>query len=167
MTVIDDLLPYVRLELGDISTPYRYLDSWIQSSLRAATIALHRFLYNKYLIDSDTDDIIRNTDYPLWYYSESAYGVIEPQDQRLFILMASIILAKGDLENHAWNIGSWKDYEISYSNIAAGRTKDTVLGRLYDELYYLVTPPTKKLASTRKGSLPGFIGNTYERKTKY
>jgi hypothetical protein len=81
--------------------------------------------------------------------------------------MASIIILEGSLENNAWNLGSWRDAEISYSNIESGRVRDLNIKRLWDELMSLITPPTKKLARTTRGELPGYKNNVYEQKGKY
>jgi hypothetical protein len=81
--------------------------------------------------------------------------------------MSAITVLSGDLENNAWNISSWKDAEISYSNIESGKVKNDFIKRLWDELMYLLTPPSKKLAGTRKGSLPGYLNNTYEKTTDF
>lgn len=164
-TVIDSLIPYIRVRLGDISSPYRYEDSWISSAVRAAVVLLERYNYNKYIISTSTNDIIRNPYFTSWYYSESEVGVLEPQDVSIFVTASTLIISQGDLESNAWNVGSWKDFEISYSNISAGKHKNDNISRLWDELHNLITPPTKRLATPRKGSLPGYLGNKYETDT--
>jgi hypothetical protein len=164
--VIEELIPYVRVKIGDFSSPYRYESDWIRSAIRAASITLQQYLHNKYLLDEDTDDIIRNTEYSPWYYAESQSGVLEYQDKNLYIVMSAIIMLQGDLENNAWNLASWKDFEISYTNMESGRTQSKILDNLWNELYSLITPPTKRLAQPRKSSLPGFLRNRYETNTK-
>jgi hypothetical protein len=57
--------------------------------------------------------------------------------------------------------------EISYSNIESGRVRDTNIKRIWDELTSLLTPPTKKLATPIKGSMPGYLNNDYEKKGKF
>jgi len=165
MTVISDLITPVRTKVGDRSSPYRCADEWIESAIQVAHLQLQRYIYNKYLLDA-TPDIVRNTEYSPWYYTEAEVGVIEPQDESLYITMTAIVLVQGDLEANAWNIGSWKDFEISYSNIAAGKHVDANLNRLWGELEALITPPTKRLVTPRKQSLPGFKDNKFETKTR-
>ena len=90
--------------------------------------------------------------------------MIENSDERIIILMASIIIKGGSLEENSWNVGSWRDAEIYYSSIESNRAKTVSLRRDMDELKDLITPPTRKLAGAKKGSLPGYLNNLYERK---
>jgi hypothetical protein len=70
--------------------------------------------------------------------------------------MASLIILGGSLENNAWNIASWKDAEISYSNITGGKIMQDSVQRRWDELNSRLLSPNKRLARPLKGSLPGF-----------
>jgi hypothetical protein len=76
--------------------------------------------------------------------------------------MASILIKTGELENLSWNLGAWRDAEISYSNIEAGRRKDSSLVRDWKELTSILKPPQKRLASPGKSHLPGYINNPNE-----
>ena len=62
MTVISDLVPYVRTKVGDRSSPYRYEDAWVEDSIQVAHMLLQRYIYNKYLYDDATSDIVRNSE---------------------------------------------------------------------------------------------------------
>lgn len=160
------LLPQLRLRLGDTTeTSYRYTDEWLMISLQSAVKNLQRFWNYKYLIDN-SNEVYRNPNSSLFLFDES-YGVIQPSDEYIIVLYATIIVLEGSLENSAWDAVSWKDAEISYSNLESYRTKDSNLKRLIDELKSLITPPTRKLAYTKKGSLPGYKNNPYEKSTEY
>ena len=81
--------------------------------------------------------------------------------------MASIIIKEGSLEDNSWAVGSWRDAEIGYSNIEGNRSKMGSIQRDWEELTNMLKPPVKRLAQPRKGSLPGYKNNIYERETKY
>lgn len=154
------LIPHLRLVLGDLNpASYRYTTEWLKISLLASVKSLGRWWKNRYLVDSN-DEVYRNTTVT---FADAEPPVLLPQDERPIILMAAIIVLEGSLENSAWNIASWRDNEIAYSNLEGGRIRDKGLTRLWDELMSLITPPTKKLASPLKGTLPGYLRNPYER----
>jgi hypothetical protein len=162
---IDFLITELRLFIGD-TTPatYRYTDTWLEIALLAAVKALGRWWSDRYLVDS-SELVYRNTTYTLW--EETSPPVIQQKDERVIILMAAIVILEGSLENSAWDLASWKDNEISFSNLEGGRIRNDRIGRLWDELKSLILPPTKRLAWTTKQSLPGYIGNTYERRGRH
>jgi len=146
-TDLNYLIPRLRLKLGDLDpASYKYLDEWLHASLIASVDALQRWWADKYQIDND----------------DRVSPDIERRDIQPIILMASIILKSGSLENFSWNVGSWRDAEISFSNIEGGRNKSESLRRDWEELTQLLPPPNKKLAGAVKGHLPGYIGNIDE-----
>jgi len=147
---LDYLIDGLRLHLYDIdSTSYRYADEWLLTSLVASVKTLMNWWDDKYLIDTD-NNVLRNTDLTFEYDSPP---IVEIQDERPIILMASIIIKRGTLENNAWDYGSWKDDEISVSNIEGSRAKQASLRDDWDELIGYITPPSKHLATTLKNSL--------------
>jgi len=158
-TTVTYLLPTLRLHLGDISTPYQYLDEWVELSLVTSVETLQRWWNYKYLV-SDTDEVYRNPKSTVFLFPEPP--VIQNSDERPIILMAGIIIKKGDLQNLSWNVGAWRDAEISYSNIEGSRGKQKGLQDDWDELTSLLTPPTKKLGYSKKQDLPGYKYNPYE-----
>jgi hypothetical protein len=150
-TNLDNLIMFVRLRSGDTKSPYRYLDSWIRTSLVAAVDKLGKWLKNKYLLDSNFN-VYRNPDYTNFTFSETDFGVIEPGDKDVIVLMATIILLEGSLENSAWNFVSWRDSEISFSNLEQSRARGDILSKLWDELYNTLKPPVKRLAGSKRGN---------------
>lgn len=166
-TTLNYLLPFLRLRLGDTdATAYRYLDEWLLSSLWLAIRNLQRWQDSKYLID-DLGNVTRNSLSTRFTTDEAVEGVIEKQDEYLIILFATYLTLEGSLENSAWDFGSWKDAEISYSNIEGGRVRTDMLKRLWEEITSLLLPPTKRLAGAIKNSLPGYIDNTNERTSRF
>src|SRR3970040_1981411 len=159
---ISYLVPHLRLFIGDISpATYRYIDEWLLVALKASVKVLGSWWpdRNKYLID-ESGLVYRNT---LVSFPEAEPPVILPDDERPIIVMETIIILEGSLENTAWNLVSWRDNEIAFSNLESGRMKDRNITRLWNELLYLINPPTKKLARAIKRSLPGYLTNQYER----
>lgn len=158
---MDYLIPSLRLQLGDInSESYRYTDAWLRTALVNGVKFLQKWWDNRYLIDTDYD-VYRNTAITFAFPSPP---IIQTQDERPIILASSIVIKEGSLEASSWNTGSWKDAEIAYSNIEGGKMKDSSLARDWDELTDLLKPPQKRLAHTKKGSLPGYLDNEYDRK---
>ncbi len=163
-TNLDYLADILRLNMGDIdSSSYRYIDVWIYTALVASVKALQSWWKNKYLIDIN-NDVERNTD--LTYQFDSP-PIVQYSDERPVILMAMIILKEGSLENSSWSIGSWRDNEISYSNIAGGKIKEGNIQRDWDELTSLVRPPKNRLVGASRQGLKGYKRNPYENSTKY
>jgi hypothetical protein len=162
---ISYLYDFLRLKTGDTTQPYRYTDAWLKVSLVLAIKSLQRYWRDKYLVDTITSEVYRNTDYQFWLFDESL-GIIESADEPIIVIMAAIIILEGSLENSAWDINSWRDAEISVSNIQSGVTRSDNIRRLIDELFSVVTPPTKKLARALKASLPGYLANDFEIETR-
>ena len=153
------LIPRLRLHLGDINPDnYRHLDEWLRLSLIVSVESLQTWWNYKYLID-DNNDVYRNSRIR---FLHSQPPVVQRGDIKPIILMAAIITKTGDLESLSWNVGAWRDAEISYSNIEVSRRKDETLERDWRELTSILKPPQKRLASTYKGHLPGFDRNPYE-----
>jgi len=75
-----------------------------------------------------------------YLFDEDSYGVLEQGDDQIIIIYAAIITAEGELEKNAWDLGSWKDAEISFSNIQSGKTSDDILIRWYNETKKLFSP---------------------------
>lgn len=144
-TDLNYLIPRLRLKLGDLNpSSYRYLDDWLHSALIGSVDALQRWWDDKYQIDENN----------------RVYPNILRRDVQPIILMACIIVKSGSLESFSWNVGSWRDAEISFSNIEGSRDKQESLKRDWDELNLLLTAPNKKLAGSVKGHLPGYTGTT-------
>lgn len=160
-TNLDFLIDFVRLRIGDINpSSYRYTDDWIRTGLVSSVEMLARWLNNKYLLDTDYN-IYRNPN-GYFIFPESEYGIIEPADKQVIVLMAAYIILEGSLENSAWDYVSWKDAEISFSNLESSRARNAILKSIWEELNALMKPPAKRLARTQKGHLPGYLGNDYE-----
>lgn len=159
-TNYDHLIDDLRLHLGDTdSTSYRYAEDWLRTALNMSLKALQRWWKSRYLLDTD-NQAYRNI---RSIFSETSPPVIENKDEIIIILMASIIIKGGSLESNAWNVGAWKDAEISYSNIQGGKMHEESIVRDWTQLLDLIKPPTKRLAKSVRASLPGYMKNEYDR----
>lgn len=166
-TNLDYLLPHLRFKLGDIdSTNYRYLDEWLLLALVGAIESLATRWNFKYLLEisGTTYDVYRNPSIPFQLPSPP---IVQQGDERPIVLMAAIMVKEGSMENASWSFGSWRDQEIYYSNIESSKAKDISLQRDLEELESIVGKARDRLAQPKKGSLPGYLGNDYERDTDY
>jgi hypothetical protein len=159
---ITDLREYIerlRLHLGDTNPDsYRYMDEWLGIALVSAAEALMPRWNYKYLLNTE-NDVYRNPNHTFLFPEPP---VIQRGDVRPVILMGSIIIKEGSLENQSWNFSSWRDAEIAFSNLEASRSKDRSLERDIEELNSILPERIKRLAQPTKGHLPGFKGNPYE-----
>lgn len=157
------LIPELRLTLGDTaSASYRYTDDWLKVALVAAVKKLGKWWRWKYLI-SEQGVVSRS---PYYTFDLESPPIIQTSDEAIIILMAAIIILQGSLENAAWNLASWRDAEIAYSNLESGRIRDANLQRFWNDLTTLLKPPSKRLAWSVGYPLPGYQDNEYENKTK-
>ncbi len=161
-TTVTYLISELRTQLGDLdSTQYRYLDVWLESTLLGSVRTLQRWWNFRYLLN-ETNEVYRNPLRPLDFMMIEP-PVIQDSDVRPIILMASVIIKKGSLENYSWSLGSWRDAELAYSNLEGGRQKNDSLKQDWDELINLIPPPVKQIPFVRKMHLPGFTNNPYDR----
>jgi len=139
---LSELIPALRMKMGDINpTTYRYMDEWLLVSLQTSIKALARFWESKYLIDS-LGVVTRNELYTNFEFASPP--IIQVKDEWIIILMAAIIIKSGSLENAAWDLGSWRDAEQSYSNIASGDKMDASLKADWLELSGYIKVPMKR-----------------------
>jgi len=144
MSNLSYLIPILRVKLWDIAVPYRYTDEWLDIALIASIKALQRWWTNKYLVDSTNTTVSRNPDI---VFTLDEPPVIETSDERIVILMASIVVKEGTLENSAWSTNTWRDAEYYVSNIEGTKSRESGLKRDWDELLSLIKPPQKRLSS--------------------
>ena len=158
---LDNLIPILRLKIGDTNElEYRYTDEWLNIALTSGADSLTKWMNFKYLLD-DSNLIYRNPN-GTFIFDESTYGVLEPGDSIVFVIMAAYIILEGSLESSAWDYVSWKDAEISFSNLESSRARSRILESLWQELLAYLKPPSKRLARALKSSLPGYLNNEFE-----
>jgi hypothetical protein len=149
---VEYLIPTLRLRIGDIdSSKYRYMDEWLMIALVASVRSLERYWGSKYVI-TEGGVVTRNASYANFEFGESE-GVIQKKDEHIIVTKAALITLEGSLENSAWAIGSWKDAEISVSNIEAGKLRTETLRNLRAELDSLIKSPMKRLTKGSRATI--------------
>jgi hypothetical protein len=163
---VSTLIPLLRIKIGDLTpASYRYTDEWLTTALIASIRALWSPKYSV----TDLGVVTRQTQGMVFdptVDDETIVGTIVPRDHYPICVLAAIIILQGNLENSAWNLASWKDAEISFTNLEGGRIRDGNINRLFDELYSFIKPPSKKLAWGLGKPLPGYTYNVFENKTE-
>ena len=143
MSNLNYLIPGLRLSLWDVdSTAYRYTDAWLDASLITAVKSLQRWWRDRYLVDNVTGDTYRNPDI---IFVQAEPNVIENSDEMPLVLMATIIVKSGVLENNSWNVSTWRDAEYYVSNTEGGRAKEFSVKQDWDRLLMYLKPPQKRL----------------------
>jgi hypothetical protein len=110
------------------------------------------------LLDSDYN-VYRN---PNGVFIIPEPPIIEAADEDILVTMAAITLLEGTLANSSYDLASWKDAEIAFSNLESARSRDRTLDRLWNELTNTLLPPVKRLKKPIKQHLPGYLDNPYE-----
>ena len=153
MDTLEELYPTLRLKIGDITpASYRYLDEWLLVALTSAVKSLERYWGSKYLV-TDEGVISRNSLYLDFEFEEDDGGIIQRKDEDIIIIKAALMILEGSLENSAWDVGSWKDAEIAYSNISSGKLREGILKNLKAELDSLIKSPSKRLTRGSRSSI--------------
>lgn len=144
-----DLIPSLRVYLGDSEIPYEFSDATLLEALIESCKALMHYWSFRYLIDS-SDCVHRN---PERTYSIISPPIIQYSDEHAFILLAAIIIKMAKLTDTFWDMGAWKDEEISHSMYKGGTVLGKDIRKDWKELQYWLR---KRLYRVSRQSLPGF-----------
>ena len=136
-TTLDYLLPVLRMRLGDNDST-RYTDDWLITAMMAAVSDLERWWGSKYFADSTLLTVERNELYTSFVTEEPP--VIQTYDEYVIVLMSSIIVKSGQLENMSWSLG--------------GDAKKFGITNDLAELMSILKPPIKRLFSATRTSVP-------------
>ncbi len=160
-TDVDFLIPDLRLHIWDYTEPYAFSDDMLKFCLIAGLkMLMPRWSYRYIPTESATSwSVTRSAeeDFPLDYPP-----VIMYHDERPIVLAAAIMLKSGKIYTASWDTVSWRDDEVSYSNITGGKMAEGSLLRDMDELDRLIPARGKRLAQAKKQSLLGFSSATNE-----
>lgn len=123
VTDLDFLIPELRLHMRDVTPPYKYEDELLRQCLVTGFKILGRRWHYRYLMDGNYV-VTRNKAIISFKTTESP--VIEYGDQAILVLQAAIILKSAECYDSTWDVASWRDDEIYYSNVqgASIRNKD-------------------------------------------
>jgi len=153
-TTLAYLIPQLRRQLSDYTEPYAYTDVVLSGFLLDSIKALGNRWNNRYrvaTVDSVPDLVVRNDNEYLFDFSEPP--VIQYQDERAVVLQASILIKRGTKWSESGSAVSWRDEEISYSNLESARQRSSTLQDDIDELDKLFPI---KLAKAKYGRLKGW-----------
>lgn len=143
------LVDSLRNYLGDYSSPYRFTDESLEISLSTSlNMLLNRFNF-KYTIDED-GAITRTTGAT---FKLDSPPVIEYPDQAAIIVQGAIVIKTATVWDASWDVASWRDDEVSYSNIQGARSRDQSITndiKLLDDIL------KKRLAQSRISQMVGF-----------
>jgi len=148
-TELDYLISDLRFYLGDVTVPYRYADTHLRHGLVMACKALMKKWRNRYSISAS---YVASRS-PTADFYELAPPIIERADETAFILQASIIIKTAEVQDTSWDIASWRDDEIAYSNIAGG---GALKQSLNNDIAALEEFLRRRLFGSARQSLPGF-----------
>lgn len=147
---LEELIAPLRIQLGDLTATPTYSDETLHLVLRNAVEALMWRWYDKYYLT--TEGVVARNPNITWEWSSPP--VIQHKDRRPIVLQASIMIKTGAKFSESGNVASWRDDEISYSNIEAARQRSSTLDDDIKELEGLL--PAKRLARPQSGRLGGW-----------
>ena len=153
---LEELILPLRVQIGDLDAIPTYDDERLHGILRVAVSALMRRWNDRYYVDND-GVVNRN---PNITFEWSSPPVIQHKDRRAIVLQSSIMIKGGVKFSNSGDTVSWRDEEISFSNLESARQKDSSLADDITELDALL--PKQKLAQPLYGKLYGWNVETRE-----
>ena len=150
---IEDLILPLRVQIGDTDGIPTFSDEKLHIILLESVASLMNRWGDKYYITND--GVVRrnsNVDFE-W----SSPPEIQHKDRRPIVLQASILIKSGAKFSESGSVASWRDEEISYSNIESARQRSSTLEDDQRELESIL--PSRKLARPKYGRLFGWKEN--------
>ena len=144
---LEELVSSLRIHIGDVTMIYS--DETLHGVLRDAVSALGKRWHDKYFVDNE-GVAHRN---PNETFNWSSPPEIQRSDGRAIVLQASIIIKSGIKFSESGSAVSWRDEEISYSNIESARQRSSTL---QDDINELNAMFPVKLARGKRGGLYGW-----------
>jgi hypothetical protein len=165
-TDLDYLIPALRMHLGDTTDgSYNYSDNFLSRALLTGFKLIQPRWNFRYLLTYSAATthwgVSRN---PQTTFVQTSPPVIMYADERPIILAASIALRGGLIWTSGGEAVSWKDEEVSFSNVTGAKLKEAAFKRDWEELHQLLPERKNRLAATIRQELPGFQNppNYYE-----
>jgi hypothetical protein len=165
-TDLDYLIPSLRMHLGDTADGnYTYSDNFLSRALIIGFKLVQPRWNFRYLLSYDTAtthwSVTRN---PNTTFVQPSPPVIMYADERPIVLAAAVSLRGGLIWTSGSQAVSWKDEEVSFSNISGAKLKEAAFIRDWEELHQLLPERRNRLAATTRQELPGFRNppNIYE-----
>jgi len=152
---LEDLILPLRVQIGDTDAIPTLSDEMLHVILLESVASLMSRWGDKYYITNDKV-VKRNSNVT---FDWSAPPEIQHKDRRPIVLQASILIKGGVKFSESSGAVSWRDEEISYSNIESARQRSSTLEDDIKELEAIL--PSKKLAKALYGRLFGWRENYY------
>ena len=150
---IEDLILPLRVQIGDTDGLPTFSDEKLHIVLLESVASLMNRWGDKYYITND-GVVKRNNNIN---FTWSSPPEIQHKDRRPIVLQASILIKSGTKFSESGNTVSWRDEEISYSNIESAKQRSSTLDDDVKELEAIL--PSKKLAKPVYGRLYGWKEN--------
>jgi len=158
---LEELIFPLRVQIGDTDAVPTFSDEHLHRVLRVAVADLMRRWSDKYYVDNE-GVVHRN---PNITFDWSSPPEIQHKDRRPIILQSSIMIKSGAKFSESGDVSSWRDEEISYSNIESARQISSTLTDDINELESLLPASGaegRKLAQPLYGRLYGELGDWEE-----
>ena len=156
-TDLDYLIDYLRIHLGDTGSTFTYSNDTLKLVLLAGLKMLMPRWNSRYVptYNSTTEnwDVARSTTDVFTHISPP---IIQYGDERPILLAAAIALKSGLIYTVGSNAVSWRDDEVSFSNMTGAKIQEASLLRDWEELNKLVPERRQRLARAKKGELLGY-----------
>jgi len=159
-TNLDYLITPLRLHMDDYTEPFTYSDSFLRTHLVFAVKSLAPRWNYRYLLDTN-NNVTRNSHHTYLFPDPP---LVQYSDDRAIVLQAAIDIKSPLVYTHSQSAVSWKDDEVSFTNISGHTSLAESLKRDLEELERLLPSARSRLAQPIKQSLPGFMNppNEYE-----
>jgi hypothetical protein len=151
ITNLESIIFPLRLQLGDVSDTPKYSDDMLLETLKHSVNALSDKWSGKYFIDNN--GVVHRNSQTSEEFEFPSPPVIMLSDHRAIVLMASIMVKSGQRFSASNDVSSWKDDEISFSNIEGSKQLTQSLTDDIKELMSIL--PARKLARPLYGRLRG------------
>jgi len=154
---LDYLIDYLRIHLGDTSSTFTYSNDTLKLVLLAGLKMLMPRWNSRYVptynASTENWDVARSaTD----IFTHASPPIIMYGDERPILLAAAIALKSGLIYTVGSNAVSWRDDEVSFSNMTGAKMQEASLLRDWEELGRLVPERRQRLARSKKGELLGY-----------
>jgi hypothetical protein len=158
-TDLDYLIPALRMHIGDPNATV-YTDNFLKRALVMGFYLVQPRWNFRYLMDANYT-VTRN---PNTTFLHASPPVILYADERPIYVAAAIALRSGLIWTAGSDAVSWKDEEVSFSNISGAKMREAAFIRDWDELHQMLPERRNRLAPATRQELPGFKNppNIYE-----
>lgn len=121
---LETLVLPLRVQIGDTGGTPSLSDEYLHMVLIESVAALMARWNDKYYV-TNAGVVLRNANYGTFDWSSPPE--IQHKDRRPIVLQASVLIKSGSKFSQSGDVVSWRDEEISYSNIESARQRSSTL----------------------------------------